>query len=177
VTTILTAIVTLAIIIAIKHFSNRPPVASAAGDRLTLKMHWLYSAIGFVSVGLGLLILILAWEQLNRDAEGRKTILMLVALFAGLGGVLINDSRSRVTLTPDAIEAFSAWRGAIHIPWTDVASISFSLINGWFVVRSNSGATIRVSSFFVGIKAFVAAAKLNLPSTVYGDVFRRFGEK
>jgi hypothetical protein len=174
--TIIIVVVVTAAMAAFQHFSKRPPAISADGNRVTLKAHWLYSGIGYVSIGLALLILTSAWEQLSRDTEARKTVGLLVGIFTCFVGEFAHDSRSRVTLTPSAIEAISAWRGSIVIAWKDVESISYSSINRWFVIRSNSGTTIRISAMFIGIQAFVAQTKLRLPSAVYGASFKSIAE-
>jgi hypothetical protein len=152
--TFTTILVVSLVLGVIQRLSARPAELSQDGASLILKPGWLYVGIGWVSLVLGLGIAsVPIFVHIKQD--DRWPIVGLVVLFAGLGGVIVNDSRGRVYLTDERIEAFSPWRGKFVARWSDIVSVKYSPANRWFVLKDRSGRTIRVSTMYVGASTFV----------------------
>jgi hypothetical protein len=175
--TFITILVVGIVIAVLQRLSARPAELSRDGTSLILKPSWLYIGIGWLSLILGVGIASVPIFTHMKQSD-RWPIVGLVVLFAGLGAIVVNDSRGRVYLTDEHVEAFSPWRGKLVVRWSDIASVKYSPGNRWFVLKDRSGLTIRVSTMYVGASTFAdklrarTAPELNAKAL---DLFARAG--
>ncbi|HEX3147037.1 MAG TPA: hypothetical protein VHR66_03085 [Gemmataceae bacterium] len=72
--------------------------------------------------------------------------------------------RYYLLVTANGLECRSPWRGSRTIAWTDLQSMSFSLVNAWFEFESEDGDRIRVHSFVAGLNNLLAAVEAQIPA-------------
>ncbi len=63
--------------------------------------------------------------------------------------------RYALIVSPEGLDCHSPWRGRFFIAWGDVSQLSYSTINGWFVIKSKAGKSFRVHMFVSGLDEFL----------------------
>jgi hypothetical protein len=87
------------------------------------------------------------------------------ALFAALSLPLYwETSRFYVLITPEAIERRSPWFSYRSIAWEDIAEVSFSSVNAWFIFLSKNGEKIRVHTLITGLDDLLRLVELRIPA-------------
>lgn len=59
--------------------------------------------------------------------------------------------RTWVAVDSEQMTAHSAWSGTKSISWEEIASVGYSQVGQWFIVRSRKGKTIRLSVMLSGV--------------------------
>lgn len=174
--TLITAVLVALFLYAMREMAKRPATASPDG-RLILRSGWLYPAIGWLCLIAALMCLAVAvWQYPLKEADV-WAVVGLVALFGGLGGIIVNDARNRVLLSPQTIEGYSAWRGRVVINWKDVSEVTYSPMNRWFVLRSRDGATVRVSALYTGIDNFLELLRSSVSPELSGAALDSYAKR
>jgi hypothetical protein len=71
-----------------------------------------------------------------------------------------------VLISSEGIERRSAWTGFRFIAWDDLASVSYSQINAWFVFQGENGDKIRVSALISGLNDLLRLVELRVPASL-----------
>lgn len=130
---------------------------------------WLV-ALGIPTLAIALMVRAPVRER--ADPWWAGALMLALGLLGGL--LLLETERTEIVLSEDGIRGTNAWRGERHIAWGQVAEVSFSALNRWFVFRSLQGETIRVSLFMGDMPRFVAQIKKHLPADKYAKATRGF---
>jgi hypothetical protein len=94
----------------------------------------------------------------GEDAAGFWQLAVMASLaflFLWIGRIEVTGVRHLVT--SEALEGHSPWRGAVRVPWGEIASVSWSAANQGFEVRAGNGRSVRVSRFLEGLPALADA--------------------
>jgi hypothetical protein len=88
----------------------------------------------------------------------------LYGLFGVLSAPLLWEAlRFALVVSPEGLECRSPWRGLRFLAWDEVAEVSFSAMNSWFVIRAEGGWKFRVSLLVPGLNAFLEQCEKHLP--------------
>jgi len=129
--------------------------------RYNLLFRWFANAVAF-GIPVGLTVAVYFHPP---RAEARWYVIGLYLLFAVLTVPLVWEaSRYYLLVTPDGLEARSAWRGTHFLAWDDINGLSYSPINSWFVFSAANGEKLRVSAYIGGLKGLLAVAETRLPA-------------
>ncbi len=115
----------------------------------------------------------------------REDVWAMLAIYAGFAAIGLplwwEGSRFALVVSPEGLDCRSPWRGRRFMAWGDVASLSFSPSNRWFIIRDRGGRTFRVHVFVAGVPEFLARSEERLPLAAlagakagYLQVGRRF---
>ena len=158
------AVIALLALIAWAGRQGRPRPAPGSATlllRYSLVFRWFAYAIAF-GIPAGLTVAVYLHPP---RAEERWYILGLYLLFAALTLPLVWEaSRYYLFVTPEGLEARSAWRGTHFLAWDDIDGLSYSSINSWFVFSTANGDRLRVSAYVGGLKRLLAVAETRLPT-------------
>ena len=74
-----------------------------------------------------------------------------------------------ITITPDGLTREFTWPFKLKntIRWNDIIKVEYSTASGWFILRRNKGASLRVPAYMNGIADFVASLESKLLPEVY----------
>jgi hypothetical protein len=147
------------------------------GNVYSLKYGWVFRAAGYCSIA-GAAFFAIVWERplfdsLPEPGDG-WIVLGLVVAFAGGGACLLNESRRRVLVSGQGIEALSPWGRTARLPWTEVSSVVYSRMAQQFTIRSRSGQSIRVSVAMVGMPTLVDHLRQYVPPAVCADALKHY---
>jgi hypothetical protein len=91
-------------------------------------------------------------------------VAFLYGLFGVLSAPLLWEAlRFALVVSPEGLDCRSPWRGRRFLAWDEVAEVSFSAMNSWFVVRGADGWKFRVSVLVPGLNAFLEQCEKHLP--------------
>jgi hypothetical protein len=129
------------------------PTARRSGPRFVLEYGNAMRGLGIASLLLGGCFLYAA----SRSSLDQRVLAWAVS--GALAGcalyIFLEVFLVRVEFDESFIYPFSPWRGRRRIPWSDISSLSYSEINRWYVIRTRSHGTLRISTFLSGIASFV----------------------
>ena len=128
------------------------PTARRSGSRYVLEYGVPLRCFGIVALLAGGLIL----YSVANSAD-RRPIAWVVggALAACAFYAFVEFFFVRVEFDESFIYPFSPWRGSRRIPRSDITSFHFSATNHWYVIRTRTHGTFRVSGLMCGIGSFV----------------------
>lgn len=155
---------------------RKPARIDDATGAFILEHGSLMRGIGLVlGIGMPIIVIVLMFIMPFRspvDVVMAGGVLLFFALVGGF--VLLEAMLARITIHDHGIVADSAWRKRILLRWEDIAEVSYSASNKWFVVLGNRGGQIRVSLFLRGIGSFVRSIKKHISQERYGHAARAF---
>jgi hypothetical protein len=179
ITEILVACVTILLIwTAQKGRPTFSPDDGALRFRYSLAIRGLAIIMAFV-VPAGVVLLAMTRKMQTDDPW---TVPAICALFAALGAPVWWEAfRFSLIICPKGLDCSSPWKGRHFIAWNEITQVSFSSINSWFVIKSATGRSFRVSLFVSGIPEFLAQCERYLPPAAltkarhgYAEVGREF---
>jgi hypothetical protein len=145
--------------------ARRHPRLDAVGATV-LEYGWPLRALGFF-VGLVSPVLILAlayWQVPQTGEEFIAFCLVLSSAAIGGGFVLLEATRTRVVVSELGIRHISPWRRTRFVRWTDIQDVSFSPINGCFVIVGANAERIRAPLYLKGIPFLARMIQEKIPS-------------
>src|SRR5262245_34827870 len=121
------------------------PTARQSGSRFVLEYGKPMRGLGVAMLLLGGFFLYAA----SRSSVDQRALAWMVGgvLAAGSLYIFLEVFLVRIEFDDSFICPFSPWRGRRRIPWSDISSYSFSEANRWYVVRTRTHGTVRVSTF------------------------------
>lgn len=149
--------------------ARKPPQVDQETGNVVLAHGWLLKGIGLVfGLGMCVLLIVLMFTAGFKKPQDPYIAGGLCLFFGVLGGiVLIESFRVRIVLTADAIIGHSPWRETRTIRWADVAEVSYSAVNSWFVIQSVDGQKIRASLYLTGVATLCQAVRRHLRPEQY----------
>ena len=161
---------------AVFRFSRRPPELD--GEATTLRHGPAVAVLGWVSVGLGVLMLGgVAVGSVSGELPAVIVATGGVGLALGLGGawLLAAHRREYVRLSQGEIEGRSGWAGGpVSIRWEEVDSARFRPLAGYLVLRSQDGRVVRVSPLLHGSSELAALLERRVHATGVAEAARAF---
>jgi hypothetical protein len=142
---------------------------SAGGGEHTVLFHYTivlrtFSFLAAFGIPAGITALVIAFPP-KRSEVGY--VVGVYALFAGMSLPLYwETSRFYILISPEGIERRSAWMGLRFIAWDEVDRVTYSKMNGWFVLHAENGDKIRVSMLVSGVDDLLRLAEMRLPASV-----------
>lgn len=129
------------------------PSARQSGSRFVLEYGRPMRALGIAMLLLGGFIAYAA----TRASANQRLLAWIVG--GGIGAcalyIFLEPFFVRVEFDDLFIYSFLLWRGTRRIPWSDIESYHYSESNRWYVIRTRTHGTLRVSSFLSGMKLFL----------------------
>ena len=119
----------------------------------TLQWGWWLAALGFASLGIaGMAVGALFFDETIWADRGE--LYSAAGLILGFGTAacycLVEYFCVRGSYDDDGIEFHTPWSGAKIEHWKDLKSVRFNNQMNWYVLRFNSGKTIRISNVLSG---------------------------
>jgi hypothetical protein len=121
---------------------------------------------------LALVLMVRAPVREGADPWWAGALMLLAGVVGGL--LLLETERTEIVLDETGLRGVNAWRGERSIAWGQVADVSFSGLNRWFVVRGLRGETIRVSAFMGDMHVFRETIRKHVPQDRYAKALRGF---
>jgi hypothetical protein len=136
----------------------------------------------FAALGIPLAITVLVIFNPPKKPGEVGAVFGLYGLFAVLGAPLLWESmRFSLTVSPQGLDCRPPWRGRRFLPWEEVAEVSYSGMNSWFVIRAKDGWKFRLHILVPGLAQFLEQCERYLPPQAlekaeagYGRVGRPF---
>ncbi len=152
-------LVAVAVILLILNSARRSaPVDQQTGDLLLATTRWVM-LLGWIAIAIGAVIGIgIATSENGNLWAG----VAFGGFFVIAGGALVLEGSVRLRVRPDGFDSWSPWRGARSMRWEDIATVTFSRINKWFVITDRDGKKVRVSIFMRGLPDFADTLELNV---------------
>ena len=123
-----------------------------------------FAFLAAFGIPIGITALVIAFPP-RREEIGY--VIGVYAIFAGLSLPLYwETSRHYVLISPEGIERRSAWFGFRFIAWDEVAKVTYSQVNAWFVFHAENGEKIRVSALISGLNDLLRLVEMRLPARV-----------
>lgn len=147
---------------AVNHY--KPVKLDATTGALVLRYGLIFRAIGYISLlGGPALVTLVAIAKPPNKAEDYWAILGILGIFCGLGAPLVwETTRFSLAASDQGLDCRSAWKKARYLTWPEIGSISYSVINSWFIIRSRDGWVIHINLFVPGLKQFLPLCEMHL---------------
>lgn len=98
------------------------------------------------------------------------TTLWTTAVFAGFAAtsflMVLDYFRAHHRLAGDGLHFGKLFGSRGYVTWGDIRQVSYSNMAKWFVIKTRSGQTVRISTMLVGLPEFARAIIANAPSSI-----------
>lgn len=119
-----------------------------------LRIHRLYQIIGFLGLGLGVVVFLLPLIQ--GGMEALPIALAMGGMFAALGGGCMLWYKNHYLRFDAEKIAARNWLGRItEVQWTEIKSISFNSLSGLLSIRDCKGVAVKAHMHLVGLGVFM----------------------
>ncbi|MEM9723380.1 MAG: hypothetical protein AAGA10_29190 [Bacteroidota bacterium] len=144
----------------VMHYMTRltqKEIPRQADGSLTLRMNRLYQVLGYIALGIGVVVLVASFgaKEEGKEIEILMAQLVILLLFGGGGIYLIMGySNTWLSFNEDHIRS-STWMGEIkEIHWKDIEQIRYKSLSGYLVIKGKNE-KIKAFRYFVGFQAFI----------------------
>lgn len=147
---------------AVNHY--KPVKFDAATGAIVLRYGSIFRAIGYISLFAGPVLLgLVSIAKPPNKTEDYLAILGILGIFGGLGAPLVwETTRFSISVSDQGLDCRSAWKKQRYLTWAEIDSISYSVINSWFIIRACDGWKIHVNLFVPGLNQFLQHCERNL---------------
>ncbi|HEY2784607.1 MAG TPA: PH domain-containing protein [Fimbriiglobus sp.] len=129
-----------------------------------------------VLLGLPAVIAGLALAAPPKTQFGYAFFAILAGVCFAVGAALTWDAiRYRLRITANGLECRSPWRRRCAIPWSDVASVTYSRANMWFVAAAKDDRKVRISILVPGANRFLESCEARLPANARSGALAGYG--
>lgn len=103
----------------------------------------------------------------NTIGKNETTTIWSTAIFVFLAlmslGVIVDYYATRHRLSPEGLDYGKLFRKRGFVRWTEIRSIRYGSRMGWFLLRAESGSTIRISALTLGLPEFAQHVLTHVP--------------
>lgn len=130
----------------------------------------LFYPAGIFILGLIGFLFFVALVILSNVYSNNTTTWWTTACFAGFAAVcffvILDYFRARHRFVGDGLHYGKLFGSGGFVTWVDIRQVRYAWTANWFVLKTQSGQTIRISSMLVGLPEFAQTVLANVPSNI-----------